>query len=63
MKTYGSLFLVLTILIALTAFPALGGNLPHPYDNPAINFQGRIEVGDIGFSMLPGFASRSGTRI
>jgi len=41
---------VFAILIALIAFPARGDNLPHPYDSPAINFQGRIEEGDIGFS-------------
>ncbi len=37
-------------LVALIALPAWGQNLPHPYDKPAINFQGRIEEGDIGYS-------------
>ncbi|MDP8236908.1 MAG: hypothetical protein P9M08_11035, partial [Candidatus Erginobacter occultus] len=50
MKTSRFPFVVSAILIALIAFPAWGQNLPHPYDNPAINFQGRIEAGDLGFS-------------
>jgi hypothetical protein len=41
--------ILLTVSLLLIAFPVFGKNL-HPLDDPAINFQGRIEVGEIGYT-------------
>ncbi|MFH1037527.1 MAG: hypothetical protein V1789_02515, partial [PVC group bacterium] len=38
-----------TVSLFLIAIPTFGQSF-HPLDAPAINFQGRIEVGDIGYS-------------
>ena len=39
----------ITVLLSLIVAPAFGAS-PHPLDTPAINFQGRIEVGDVGYT-------------
>lgn len=47
----------LALLISVIAIPPRSpAESPHPMDDPVINFQGRVEVGDVGYSGNTWFA-------
>jgi hypothetical protein len=48
------LTILLTVSLLLIAFPVFGEN-PFPLDTPAINFQGRVEVDETGYTGLGTF--------